>query len=186
MNTTTKEAETLSHVVKDEDMLRGLYKATHPLAVQKCLSRLDSHCTNFISRSPFLCVGTQISTGRSDVSPRGDQPGFVKVIDDKTIAIPDRPGNNNMWRKTPLLCQRYLYPGQVAATFEQHLKILHQKNMKILMLCLARLRPHIKRRLMRFMRPDAVTFKWMISFLPICAIQNTVLIKKRRESIPTI
>ena len=47
-----------------------------------------------IERSPFLCIGTADAEGNADVSPRGDPPGFVRVIDDQTIIIPDRPGNN--------------------------------------------------------------------------------------------
>src|SRR5690606_5417582 len=46
--------------------------------------------------SPFLVIGTQSREGRADVSPRGDPAGFVKVLDDKTLAIPDRPGNNRL------------------------------------------------------------------------------------------
>nr|WP_272214310.1 MSMEG_1061 family FMN-dependent PPOX-type flavoprotein [Marinicella sp. W31]MDC2879666.1 pyridoxamine 5'-phosphate oxidase family protein [Marinicella sp. W31] len=49
-----------------------------------------------MERAPFLCLGTQGSDGRADVSPRGDPAGFVKVLDPKTLAIPDRPGNNRL------------------------------------------------------------------------------------------
>ena len=54
---------------------------------------LDEHCRHFISLSPFLCLGTMDADGKADVSPRGDPPGFVTVLDDRTILIPDRPGN---------------------------------------------------------------------------------------------
>ncbi len=54
---------------------------------------LDEHCRHFISLSPFLCLGTMDADGKADVSPRGDPPGFVTVLDDHTILIPDRPGN---------------------------------------------------------------------------------------------
>lgn len=54
---------------------------------------LDKHCRHFISLSPFLCLGTMDTGGKADVSPRGDPPGFVTVLDDRTILIPDRPGN---------------------------------------------------------------------------------------------
>ena len=73
--------------------LRDLYPEPSELARKKCLSRLDRHCRKFISLSPFLCIGTSRSDG-GDVSPRGDAPGFVRVLDDTTILIPDRPGNN--------------------------------------------------------------------------------------------
>lgn len=54
---------------------------------------LDKHCRAFIERSPFLSLGTVDSSGQADVSPRGDPPGFVEVLDDHTLAIPERPGN---------------------------------------------------------------------------------------------
>ena len=63
------------------------------LAVQKQISALDHHCRAFISRSPFLLVGTANGTGVCDVSPKGDPAGFVQVLDDNTLVIPDRPGN---------------------------------------------------------------------------------------------
>lgn len=54
---------------------------------------LDKHCRAFIERSPFLSLGTVDASGQADVSPRGDPPGFVQVLDDHTLAIPERPGN---------------------------------------------------------------------------------------------
>ena len=50
----------------------------------------------FVARSPFLCIGTQSPEGKADVSPRGDPRGFVKVLDNRTLLIPDRPGNNRL------------------------------------------------------------------------------------------
>jgi predicted pyridoxine 5'-phosphate oxidase superfamily flavin-nucleotide-binding protein len=50
----------------------------------------------FINRSPFLCLGTANAAGKADVSPRGDPPGFVQILDDETLLIPDRPGNNHL------------------------------------------------------------------------------------------
>lgn len=84
------------HVIADEGALRGLYKETHPLAALKSLPMLDRHARDFIRRSPFLCLGTQGADGKADVSPRGDPAGFVHVLDDRTLAIPDRPGNNRL------------------------------------------------------------------------------------------
>lgn len=80
----------------DEQALRGLFEPTHALALQKCQDRLGEHAQEFIKRSPFLCIGTQNLEGKADVSPRGDPPGFVKVLDAHTLAIPDRPGNNRL------------------------------------------------------------------------------------------
>lgn len=83
-------------VIRDEEALRTLFPATHPLAIDKCLDRLDKHARDFVARSPFLCIGTQSPDGRADVSPRGDPCGFVRVLDDRTLLIPDRPGNNRL------------------------------------------------------------------------------------------
>lgn len=84
------------HLVADEAALRRLYPATHSVAALKSLPALDVHARSFIARSPFLCIGTQNAEGTADVSPRGDPPGFVAVLDDRTLAIPDRPGNNRL------------------------------------------------------------------------------------------
>jgi len=83
-------------VISDEQALRSLFDATHALALQKCLDTLGQHAQEFIRRSPFLCIGTQNLDGKADVSPRGDPPGFVKILDERTLAIPDRPGNNRL------------------------------------------------------------------------------------------
>jgi uncharacterized protein len=83
-------------LVEDIEALRGLFPATHPIAVQKSLDHLDRHAVDFIARAPFLCIGTQSAHGAADVSPRGDPRGFVKVLDEKTLLIPDRPGNNRL------------------------------------------------------------------------------------------
>lgn len=85
-----------THVIPDEAALRSLYQPTHALAIQKCRSTLGEHAQTFIRRSPFLCIGTQNRDGRADVSPRGDPVGFVKILDERTLAIPDRPGNNRL------------------------------------------------------------------------------------------
>jgi PPOX class probable FMN-dependent enzyme len=76
--------------------LRARYGAVHALAANKVLRRLDRHCRAFIALSPFLALGTSDADGRQDVSPRGDPPGFVKVLDDRTLAIPDRVGNRRV------------------------------------------------------------------------------------------
>ena len=82
--------------ITDEKALRGLFEATHDLAAIKSQPLLDKHAQAFIKRSPFLCIGTQNLDGRADVSPRGDPVGFVQILDQHTLAIPDRPGNNRL------------------------------------------------------------------------------------------
>jgi PPOX class probable FMN-dependent enzyme len=87
---------TPDHVIRSEAALRTLFGYAEGLALQKSLKRLDKHCRAFIEKSPFLCIGTMSPDGRADVSPRGDPAGFVQVLDDTTIVIPDRPGNNRL------------------------------------------------------------------------------------------
>ncbi len=76
--------------------LRQLYGHADGLAARKSLPRLDRHARDYIARSPFLCIATAGAGGRADVSPRGDRPGFVQVLDDRSLAVPDRPGNNRL------------------------------------------------------------------------------------------
>jgi len=85
-----------AYSVDDEQALRSLFLDTHDLAIQKFQTALGPHAQAFVRRSPFLCLGTQDLGGKADVSPRGDPPGFVKVLDDRTLAIPGRPGNNRL------------------------------------------------------------------------------------------
>ena len=82
--------------ITDEAALRSRYREVSKIASQKVLSRLDKHCRAFIAQSPFLCLSTAAADGKADVSPRGDPPGFVQVIDDVTLLIPDRSGNNRL------------------------------------------------------------------------------------------
>lgn len=75
---------------------REAYGEVSGLARDKVMPRLDRHARAFIARSPFLVLGTADAEGRQDVSPRGDPPGFVRVLDDRTLAVPDRPGNRRI------------------------------------------------------------------------------------------
>lgn len=76
--------------------LRALYAPAHDRAVQKELTYLHAHHKRYIELSPFLTISSTGPDGRGDVSPRGEKPGFVHVLDDTTLAIPDRPGNNRL------------------------------------------------------------------------------------------
>ena len=60
------------------------------------MTKLEKHSKRFIELSPFLVMATSTTDGLADASPKGDKPGFVQVLDDHTIAIPDRPGNNRL------------------------------------------------------------------------------------------
>ena len=88
---------------REEADLRETMGETMEISVSKCIPSLDRHCKEFIRRSPFLCLGTSGENGRADVSPRGDPPGFVQILDDNTLFIPDRPGNNRLDSMTNII-----------------------------------------------------------------------------------
>ena len=88
--------EMFKQVVTSEAELRALVGEPSERAVLKQLSALDRHCRAFIARSPFMLMGTANAAGVCDVSPKGDVPGFVLALDDKTLLIPDRPGNRRV------------------------------------------------------------------------------------------
>lgn len=89
-------SEKPSLTVEDPAQLRSLVGEVHPLAQKKVLDRLDQFCRDFIALSPFLVLASADSEGRADASPRGDGPGFVQVLDERTLLIPDRRGNNRV------------------------------------------------------------------------------------------
>ncbi len=76
--------------------LRQVYREPRAAARLKALDRLDDFCKNFIALSPFFVLASCNNHGHADASPRGDQAGFVRVPDDHTLLIPDRPGNNRL------------------------------------------------------------------------------------------
>jgi PPOX class probable FMN-dependent enzyme len=80
----------------DPEQLRAHFGTVSHLASIKVQQRLDEHCRAFIALSPFLVLATSDQEGRVDASPRGDAPGFVRVLDDTTLLLPDRPGNNRV------------------------------------------------------------------------------------------
>ena len=82
-----------NHVVTSMSELRELFGTPMERAVRKEHTELDAHCRAFIALSPFVLVATASAQGRCDVSPKGDAPGFVHVLDPKHLVIPDRPGN---------------------------------------------------------------------------------------------
>jgi len=84
------------HVVTTESELRELVGSPSERALKKDVAVLDEHCRAFIARSPFLLLATASGSGTCDVSPKGDAPGFVRVLDDRHLVIPDRPGNKRL------------------------------------------------------------------------------------------
>jgi uncharacterized protein len=81
------------HVVADEAELRAIIGTPTETVLLKLADRLNELTRQFIERSPFLCVATVAPDGGLDVSPRGDGAGFVRILDDRTLLIPERPGN---------------------------------------------------------------------------------------------
>jgi uncharacterized protein len=65
-------------------------------AVRKQLAHIDEHAQEFLAQSPFCVLATAGADGRCDATPRGDEPGFARVVDDHTRAIPERPGNKRL------------------------------------------------------------------------------------------
>ena len=82
--------------VTNDAELREVYRPPAPRAAQKVLDHLDVHSRNFIALSPCCVLSSSNAEGQADASPRGDPPGFVKVLDEKTLLLPDRPGNNQV------------------------------------------------------------------------------------------
>jgi PPOX class probable FMN-dependent enzyme len=82
--------------ITDPETLRRHFGAVSALAEAKDIGRLDRFCRDFIALSPFLVLATSDGAGGVDASPRGDAPGFVAVLDDTTLLLPDRPGNRRV------------------------------------------------------------------------------------------
>ena len=80
-------------VITTRKQFRSIQGDPIELTTHKALTYLDKHCGVFIGRSPFMLLATSNRNGNVDVSPKGDPEGFVKILDKKTLAIPDRLGN---------------------------------------------------------------------------------------------
>jgi uncharacterized protein len=87
-------SEPFDNVISSESELRDLYRMPAEGTRQKVLPSLDQHARTFIDAAPFVLVGTSSPDGTADVSPKGGPAGFVVVLDDQHLAIPDLSGNN--------------------------------------------------------------------------------------------
>lgn len=85
-----------SHFINDEAALREIITYASPRAAVKVIDHIDINCERFIAASPFLVLGTYGPDGLVDLSPKGDPAGFVKVMDEKTLLVPDRLGNGRL------------------------------------------------------------------------------------------
>ena len=107
--------------IRDEAQLRAIIGEPSELVVSKLADRLNRLTRQFAERSPFVCVATARPDGGMDVSPRGDPAGFVRILDERTLLLPDRPGNRiadtltNLLRD-PRIGLLFLIPG-VGDTF---------------------------------------------------------------------
>ncbi len=86
----------VTDVVRSGRELREIYDQPSARAVCKETPTLGDDCRAFIAHSPFLVMGTAGADGTCDVSPKGDAPGFVRVLDDRRLLVPDRLGNNRL------------------------------------------------------------------------------------------
>src|SRR5204862_1288940 len=108
-------------VLETEAQLRDVIGSPTPVVAGKIAERLNDIFKRYIEESPFVCIATSNAQGELDVSPRGDPPGFVRIVDDRTLLIPDRPGNRIADTLTNLLVDSriallFLIPG-VGETF---------------------------------------------------------------------
>ena len=98
------------------ELRRVIPEPMHAIKV-KVIDHLDELCREFIAASPFVILASRSSNGWVDVSPKGDPPGFVRVLDEKHLAIPDRPGNRRIdtfhnLLENPALGLIFLVPGK--------------------------------------------------------------------------
>ena len=84
---------TFENAINSEKELRDIMGYPNEIVTRKTIDHIDEHCQRFIEKSPFIAIATSDSRGNFDVSPKGDPAGFVKILSDKVLAIPDRPGN---------------------------------------------------------------------------------------------
>jgi uncharacterized protein len=90
------EHDPMSGAIDRPEQLREFYDAPMEPALRKDIAHIDELCRRLIAASPMLFVATFAADGRSDVSPRGGHPGFVTVLDDQHLAIPDATGNRRL------------------------------------------------------------------------------------------
>ncbi len=82
-----------NQIISNESELREILGYPKELVTKKAINYIDENCQIFIENSPFINIATSDQHGNLDVSPKGDPSGFVKILNNKMLAIPDRPGN---------------------------------------------------------------------------------------------
>jgi len=84
---------TFEQVISSEEELREILGHPSQRAAEKVIDHIDDHCAALIAHSPFLVIASADNDGNMDMSPKGDPEGFVKLLDENTLVIPDRLGN---------------------------------------------------------------------------------------------
>jgi len=85
-----------SEIVTSIEEIRATIGEPTPPVLAKVIDRLDDYCRAIIAKSPFIMIASASSDGQPDISPKGDPLGFVRVLDEKHLAIPERPGNRRL------------------------------------------------------------------------------------------
>ena len=125
--------------IEDEAELRAVIGSPTELVQSKIAGRLNDLTRQFIERSPFVCIATASPDGGLDVSPRGDPAGFVRILDERTLFLPERPGNKLADTLTNLLADDriallFLIPG-VGDTFRVNGRAVLARDERLLAEC---------------------------------------------------
>ena len=111
------DVKKLEKTIEDADTLRDHFGPPLEVAIALNKTRLDKYHRAFIALSPFVCISASDASGQPSISPKGDAPGFVQVLDDNTLMIPDRPGNQQITTfsaivENPKVGLLFLVPGR--------------------------------------------------------------------------
>jgi uncharacterized protein len=132
---------TFEKVVTTENELRAIMGYPSEIVTRKTINYIDDHCRSFIEQSPFITIATSDREGNFDVSPKGDPAGFVKILNDKMLAIPDRPGNKKADTlsniiKNPNVGLIFLIPGiKETLRINGEARVVTDKNVLELLSC---------------------------------------------------
>lgn len=102
--------------VRNAEQLRALYPEPRGRSLRKVIDHLDHHCQQFLGLSPFCVLASASENAEPEISPRGGSPGFARVLDERTLLMPDRPGNNRLDNfcnitANPAVALLFLVPG---------------------------------------------------------------------------
>lgn len=115
--------KSFQHTIGSEEELLTMIGTPSPLAKNKVIPFIDAHCRSFLAKAPFLVLSTSNKEGLCDASPRGDHPGFVHVLDDHHLLIPERSGNRRVDSLRNILSNPYVGLLFVIPGLEETLRI---------------------------------------------------------------